>query len=92
MGSEFNFYKTRSTDKDKVIQMFNHASDQCRYENGHSYSGGIGMKTEIVEVATVFDTFEQAEEYVLEENGKWGPAMLVKTKDGQYGFGGWCSS
>lgn len=80
---------------------FEHLADQDRYENGHSYSGGIGMKHDFVHIDTV-DTYEQAETlaYKLIEDGdarirdKWGPAGCITIREGdeQFLFFGWASS
>lgn len=92
MGGCYQFYCTRETERDQAIKKFVEHAAQSRYESGHSYSGEIGMKTEIVDGPTDFDTVEAASKWIEENNGKWGPAHLVRLKDGRYCYGGWCSS
>lgn len=66
-------------------QAFRQVTEQDRYENGHSYSGGIGMKSDFVRIATV-DSFDAAYDmaYQLIDAGdpriddKWGPAGCIE--------------
>ncbi len=92
MGGVYNFYLLQETDREKAIQAFHNHVARSQYESGHSYSGEIGMKTEIVDGPTDFATEDEASDWVSEHNEKWGPAHLVRLKDGRYGYGGWCSS
>lgn len=92
MGGCFTFYVTKEIERSKAVAQFERHADQSRYESGHSYSGEIGMKTEIVDGPTNFESVESAREWVSEHNDKWGPAHLVRLKDGRYCYGGMCSS
>lgn len=82
-------------------EAFDSLADDDRYENGHRYSGGIGMKHSFVHIATV-DTDQEA--YALAEklvndcdpriDDKWGPAGCITVRNGdiQFLFFGWASS
>lgn len=80
---------------------FQHLCDEDRYEHGHSYSGGIGMKHDFVRIARV-ETDKEAEDLaykLIDESDprmadKWGPAGLIEITNGdsQYLFFGWASS
>jgi hypothetical protein len=82
-------------------EAFESLCNDDRYENGHSYSGGIGMKDNFVHIATV-DTVEEAHtlsEKLIDDcddrvSDKWGPAgcITIKTGDYAYLFFGWASS
>ena len=70
-----------------------------RHENGHSYSGGIGMKHDFVKIATV-DTLAEAEalaDKLIDAcdpriDDKWGPAGCIAVGDDHFLFFGWASS
>jgi len=67
--------------------------ESCLFENGHSYSGGIGMLgAEIDWRDKVFDSISDAEEWIQDNHEKWENGIGVKTKDGYIVIGGWCSS
>jgi hypothetical protein len=80
----------------EVRKLFDAAQDQDRYENGHSYSGGIGMATGLIFEEQVFDTAEAAFEFLHEACTKWEEARAVKYKepDGTqtYLIGAMCAS
>ena len=92
MGGCDQFFRLKTTDRETAVKQFHQAADHSRYEDGHSYSGGIGMKHDIVDGLQDFETFDKAEEWIQENNDKWGPAHLCRLKDGRYCFGGICSS
>ena len=92
MGGCFVFYATKQTERSKAEAEFQRLADASRYESGHSYSGEIGMKYDLIDGPSNFQTVEDARTWVEEHNDKWGPAHLVRLTDGRYCFGGWCSS
>jgi hypothetical protein len=97
MGAVFN-YETYSGDLStkEMKEAFEADVEQCQWENGHSYSGGIGMLRYVDTVKHItFDSFEEAEEYVDEKQNKWDGAMAVRYKEDGKEFwfvGGSCSS
>jgi hypothetical protein len=82
---------------DADIAFYALCEEDC-YENGHSYSGGIGMKNAFVHIASVA-TIEEAEalaEKLISDgdpriDDKWGPAGCITTPD-RFLFFGWASS
>ena len=84
-------------DKSTVQQLFQEEQEQDRYENGHCYSGGIGMAEGISFLDDKkFGSVEEAEEWVVDQAQKWGPALAVRvinpdqSKCGWY-YGAWCA-
>lgn len=81
-----------------ATKVFKSLVDQDRYENGHCYSGGIGMKHTFREVtlpkgANVHEFIQQ----LLDDDSHWvsdkdGPAGCIKVKDNEWVFFGWASS
>jgi hypothetical protein len=95
MGACFNTVYFEETDKKVVSDRFEDIIEQDRYENGHSYSGSIGMCDGFKFSDTLFDSELSAEEWLEENARKWGPAIGVRIKNNvQDGwlFGAWCSS
>lgn len=92
---------TKYADWPNAKEAFQYLGDQDRYENGHSYSGGIGMKHDFVHIATV-NTYEEANELsskLIQEadrriDDKHGPAGCITIREGpvQFLFFGWASS
>lgn len=100
MGAEFDSrtYSTKKPmDKNEVQKRFSNDQDECRHENGHSYSGGIGMAPglEFPDVP-MFETLDDADQWVADNAEKWENALGVffKTKTGEIRcfVGAWCSS
>jgi hypothetical protein len=88
-----------NTGKGKTAaEAFKALVDSDRHENGHSYSGSIGMKNRFVmiTVPTGQDPYDYAN--TLLDNGdrrvddKFGPAGCVQVKPDEWYFFGWASS
>lgn len=66
------------------------------YENGHCYSGGIGMAEGLQIVRDKkFGSFREANEWVEENAQKWGPALAVRVEgpnDKGWYYGAICAS
>lgn len=64
----------------QVKEKFTAEQEQDRFENGHSYSGGFGMLTgvDFVKKGTIFKSISAAEDYISENQEKWGAAFAVK--------------
>jgi hypothetical protein len=84
-----------------AIEAFEALGDEDRFENGHCYSGGIGMKNGFAHIATVEtpnEAFELANKLITDGDpridDKWGPAgcITINTGDYAYLFFGWASS
>ena len=78
MGACFDLRFVEETDKQKAKEIFESMQEECRYENGHSYSGGIGMATGLRFTDEVFSGSREAEEWLEDNAEKWGPALAVR--------------
>jgi hypothetical protein len=67
--------------KDKVRNDFEKDQEQDRYENGHSYSGGIGMAKGISFLDYQTYTEEEAEQWLEDHTVKWENALAVRVRD-----------
>ena len=93
MGASFEYRTYESADKEVVKAAFNSDVESCLYDNGHSYSGGIGMLGHIQTwLSTTFSDVNAATEYICNNQKKWDGAMAAQCSDGTWVVGGWCSS
>lgn len=96
MGAEFqSMTLVGSLTRNEVEEVFSKAQDQDRYENGHSYSGGFGMATELSFPSMTFDRSSDATRWLEENCNKWEDAKAVTfLKDGaaHWMIGAWCAS
>jgi len=79
---------------EKVKEQYILDQESCRYENGHSYSGGIGMLDGCSNKVEEIDDFDEAIEWISQNANKWEEAKVVLTKEKEkpvYLIGGWCS-
>jgi len=67
--------------REEVKTIFARLQDQDRYENGHSYSGGLGMTTGLIFDDKTFESTEAAEEWLDEHARKWDEARCVTVKE-----------
>lgn len=94
MGCEFNFEQLKATNDEAAKQEVERLIDQAAHEHGHGgYSGSFaeanGCK---IDKSVLFDSVSDAEEWLDEHAEKWGPAIVVVTKAGEYCVGANCSS
>jgi hypothetical protein len=87
MGAE-NFEEVvYGTDLQKL---FEKSRDESRYEQGHSYSGAIGMKSTVVLRSEKLMGLKEAEAFAeedVENSGKWDDdcfALKVADADGKH--------
>ncbi len=66
--------------KQEVITRFNERCEQDGYECGHSYSGSFSEFSGLTFHDKLFNTGDEAYEYVMEYGEKWGPAVCVQYK------------
>ena len=100
MSGCFADYNVKAKTWADLQDEFQRISDQCRYENGHIYSGGIGMKDGVVDMtrhampvgSAPYADPDVAFHHCEQENDKWGPAWAYRTGPDTWFFGGWCSS
>ena len=98
MGAEF-CVRTINGDlsKGEIRELVINATAEMAYESGHSYSGTWASAEPGVEFpgTQVFESAEEAEEWIDEHHEKWNKVMAVKFTDGNsegWVIGGWCSS
>ena len=99
MGASFETVVIEAQTVDEARLKWNGEVEQDLHENGHSYSGTIGMLGEGFELRSdvgIFASVEHANRYIENEQEKWDGAIGVraKLKSGKLVFvvGGWCSS
>lgn len=91
MGAEFNYVVIKDLDNGELKNAWTRMVEKDLYENGHSYSGSIGMLgRSFVKVQKQRDV-DSAVRYIEEHHQKWESAMCVPFPGG-YVIGGWCSS
>lgn len=86
---------------DKAVrQRLNEMIDESLYEDGHSYSGCIGMAGGVHRRREHFETVDLAYEWLERMAEKWGPAVVVTAGNAPeadsrarrlYVYGAWCS-
>lgn len=100
MGAELSYRIHNDGPKAVIAKHFSEAVLACQHENGHCYSGGIGMLGEIDRWQDKeLPGFEDAEDFLANNHQKWDGAMAVsyfaQTNDEptkKWVIGGWCSS
>ena len=103
MGAEIDYRTYTNFTKEAAEQRFLEDQKQSGYEDGHSYSGCIGVMPPGVEWTNkTFTSASEASDYIMQKHEKWEPAMGVayvqtveedepkETKG--FVIGGWCSS
>lgn len=81
MGAEYVTLIVRSDNKSKVEKEFKKAQEVDRYENGHSYSGGLGMAFGLEFHNDIFESRIEANNYLDKTVQKWDNAIAVRYKD-----------
>jgi hypothetical protein len=95
MGAEFNTLKVDSTDRLAIRKAFDSAQSSDLHDNGHSYSGGIGMAEGLEFKDKTFETYQDAETWLCDNAQKWENALavtLLKHNKKYTLIGAWCSS
>lgn len=85
-----------STPRDEIEKNFNAQVDTSLYEDGHSYSGAIGMFGHGIARWADLDLADEnaADDWLLETHQKWDRAIAVSfRRDGEkwWLIGGWVS-
>jgi len=83
MGACFDVRVLKKSDcptKAEVRERFRQIQDADCFENGHSYSGTIGMASGLKFVDMSFDSIDEAEEWVDDHAEKWEEALCVSAK------------
>lgn len=93
MGASFVYETYQKQTIDELRKQFSNDVEDDLHMNGHSYSGGIGMLGGIGQiVGKLFNTEDEATNYMADFHQKWDAAMAVQLTDGSWVVGGWCSS
>lgn len=95
-STSFRTYKA-SLGVSKITELWKEAVEQSLYENGHSYSGEIGMLGTNIQTwkDLNFGDKNGAGEYIYNHHQKWNAAMSVSyilNGEKYWLIGGWCSS
>lgn len=98
MGANFIALNIEAPDEATARYVFDEAQRRCRHNNGHSYSGGIGMADGIKFTPHSFFYEPAADEWLMDNAQKWEAALAVKVvppddpKGAYWRVGAWCSS
>lgn len=93
MGAYFNIKRFADQPRADVLKAVASYQDELRYECGHGpYSGHLGTQHGCTILKQEFDTFDAAEEYIMETSHKSNPPMLARIKGGGWVLAGWCRS
>lgn len=88
MGAEFQTLRLpRDLSQDQVTRKFQEAQASDQYENGHSYSGGIGMADGLEFTTQEFAGMDAAEEWLMANCEKWDAAKAVTVVDDKHTTG-----
>lgn len=79
--------------KRRYLEMWNEARD---YYGSNPYNGSFStLEKNVSFVYNIFNSKDEAEDYIAENQEKWGPAMAVIVKEGNNEpytlIGGWCA-
>jgi hypothetical protein len=81
MGANFiTLHLSGKLSNSSLQEKFRQEQEQDRYENGHSYSGGIGMASGLTILDLTCDSVEIAYEFLEDRCKKWEDAIAVKAK------------
>ncbi len=86
MGAADNYYITAQSDKSSLIEKHNQVVADCRYECGHGgYTGTWAESTGLSIKHLVFETQDEAYEWLEDNIRKWEPDIAVRFKCGEDG-------
>jgi len=91
MGATFAYRVYEKMSIDKVKKKWNQDVKQSLYENGHQYSGDIGMLGQGFIMKSKVKSLDDAITYIEDHHEKWNRAICVPYPEG-FAIGGWCSS
>jgi len=93
MGAEFVCETLKAETRDEAICEVKQIIKQCLHYYGHAgYTGTFAESKGVSVVDVDIDDYDEAYYWLLENCHKWGPVLVVKTRDGGYIAGAWCSS
>ena len=92
MGACLDYRVFKGNDKAAIRREWQAAVERDLHDNGHSYSGCVGMLgLEINWHPVPAATREAAEEVLCEKHQKWSGPLAVRFDD-NWMVGGWCAS
>ena len=95
-GGDYDYIIVKSTDKSVAKKEFAKAQEEDRHQNGHSYSGGLGMAPGLKFIGKTFKTENEAHDYITDNHEKWNDAWAVTVEPvggpPYFVIGAWCSS
>lgn len=94
MGAEFDYLEVKGNKKEAESQYEAYCDDMA-YENGHSYSGCLNMTTGLKFSYDIFESHDEAYDYVMLNTEKWGNALAVQYRENNeliWFIGAICSS
>jgi predicted RNA-binding Zn-ribbon protein involved in translation (DUF1610 family) len=81
MGAQFDTYYPNTTDVRQAKDLFyGRQQELCEQYGNDSYAGHLGIKDGLTIEDTLFNTEQEALDWLHENNNKWGSAHLVKYK------------
>ncbi len=93
MGAAFSCRVLEGTFQEAKTR-FVEMQEQDKYENGHSYSGGIGMLVGVKNTCLTLNDRKSASQYIMEHAEKWESALAVQFHEQDkilWLIGGWCA-
>lgn len=93
MGAEFVYETLKAETREEAIYEVTQIIKQCLHDYGHAGYTGTFAESDGVSVVDVYvDDYDKACDWLLENCRKWGPVLVVKTRDDCYVAGAWCAS
>ena len=82
MGAEFITTIIETTAKTKILKKYKAIVEECIYEHGHNSYNGTFSTMEGIEIKNkTFKDYNEAYEYICDNQEKWGPAFAVTVKE-----------
>jgi hypothetical protein len=93
MGAEFCCKALKAETIEEAVYEVKQIVKQCLHDYGHAgYTGTFAESKGVSVVDVDVDDYDEACDWLLENCRKRGPVLVVKTRDGGYIAGAWCSS
>ncbi len=93
MGAEFVCEKLKAETREEAIYEVKQIIEQCLHDYGHAgYTGTFAESYGVSVVDIDVNNCDEAYDWLIENCRKWGPVLIVETRDDGYVAGAWCSS